>query len=509
MLKPGDILDGYHVIRSIGSGGFGEVWLCRSEAIGDYRAIKFIPTSNPRLLEKELDALIRYRQVASQLRSPFLMPIEHINRTDAGLFYVMPLADGFGSTNPGEATWVPQTLATIIEVRAQERKWFASEEIISNMVPLLEGLQVLSDAGLIHRDVKPENILKLHGQICLCDISLLGEDTQNITRRGTPGYSAPSWYLESGGHPDQYGAATTLYTLMTGNAPDKLGRSNFRWPPQGENSLSPEERSEWLRLHRLILRATSDEVSERFRDFKAMSRALAGDSVDLQLYSRSKVAVVAGITVILCAGIGGWLWHKNAPVSSNRTDAASQPNKEEPGLTPKQKADYQALAGIAQGSLENGDYASALEAVDTLLKTYPQSQKIPVHSLIRATALYHLNRLEEAKVELRRDVNIDANLLAIDMRVKLWESLGALPEAEAQLTRTMDSFQPVMLHYFKRAEIRAKLGNYAGVLADREAVIAVEPKDAERRQAAEGFWKSLETKYPGYAAFVADQPPGR
>ncbi len=67
MLKPRDILDGYEIIRPIGSGGFGEVWLCRSEAIGDYRAIKFLSASNPKLLEKELDALTRYLPTANPI----------------------------------------------------------------------------------------------------------------------------------------------------------------------------------------------------------------------------------------------------------------------------------------------------------------------------------------------------------------------------------------------------------------------------------------------------------
>jgi hypothetical protein len=80
--------------------------------------------------------------------------------------------------------------------------------------------------------------------------------------------------MESGGHPDMYGAATTLYSVLTGNPPDKMGRANFKWPPQGEQSLSLDERNAWLRFHSVIRRAIDERPAERFADFTAFVRAL-------------------------------------------------------------------------------------------------------------------------------------------------------------------------------------------------------------------------------------------
>ena len=264
------LLDGYRLIRFLGRGGFGEVWLCRSEAMGGYHALKFIAGISPDLLAKEHEALALYRKEAARLRSPHLMPIEHINRNESGLYYVMPLADGVAPGDPADPTWQPLSLAASIHAQEDKPQWFSSAEIAAILRPLLKALQTLSDAGLVHRDVKPDNILYFNGQPCLGDISLLGSDASVITRRGTPGYVTPSWYV--GGHPDMYGAAALLYTLLTGNLPDKMGRSAFLWPPQGEASLSAAERAEWKRLHGIIRRATDEKVAERFVDFAA-SRA--------------------------------------------------------------------------------------------------------------------------------------------------------------------------------------------------------------------------------------------
>ncbi len=274
MLHRGQHVDGYRILRRIGAGGFGEIWLCETEAPGELRALKFIPAGDDGRLDKEYKALGLYWNAAGRLQSPALMPIEHASLLPEGLVYIMPLADGLTQTPPSSPEWQPKTLSAVINEQKTEHSWFSSRQLEDWIDPILAGLQLLSDAGLVHRDVKPDNILFLNGSPCLSDISLLGADAQQLTRRGTPGFSAPSWFVESGGHPDMYGAATTFYSMLTGNAPDKMGRAAFRWPPQGEASFSPGERLEWLRFHRVIRRAIDDRPAERFIDFTTFARLL-------------------------------------------------------------------------------------------------------------------------------------------------------------------------------------------------------------------------------------------
>lgn len=280
MLHPGQLLDGYRILRRIGAGGFGEIWICETDVPGELRALKFIPAADDGRLDKEYHALGLYWNAAARLQSPALMPIEHASLLAEGLFYIMPLADGLTRVPPSSPEWQPKTLSAVIAQQKTEAVWFSSRQLEDWINPILTGLQLLSDAGLVHRDVKPDNILFLNGSPCLSDISLLGKDAQQLTRRGTPGFSAPSWFVESGGHPDMYGAATALYTMLTGNAPDKMGRAAFRWPPQGEASLSPVERLEWLRCHQVIRRAIDDRPAERFVDFSTFARRLRQSEED-------------------------------------------------------------------------------------------------------------------------------------------------------------------------------------------------------------------------------------
>ena len=276
--ESGIIIDGYRLIRKIGSGGFGTVWLCQLQATGEYLALKFIPASTPGILQKEKNALIQYRKKVNPLHSPHLLPIEHVNETADGLYYIMPLADGHGADSPTDIKWQPWTFRALLNAQKEKPSWFTSQEIIRYISPILDALQTLADANLVHRDVKPDNILIRNGNICLADISLLKEYTESSSLLTTPGYGAPSWYVETGGHIDMYSAATTLYTLLTGNHPDKLGRSRFLWPPQGKESLSPAEKSEWQRIHHIILKATDESPEDRFPDYTAFKNELNATS---------------------------------------------------------------------------------------------------------------------------------------------------------------------------------------------------------------------------------------
>ena len=88
VLVPDLSFDSYLTLRQVGSRGFGEIWTCRPESLGDLRALNFIPSSRAGCLDKEFHALGLYRNAASRRRPQSLLPLEHANLLPVGLFYV-------------------------------------------------------------------------------------------------------------------------------------------------------------------------------------------------------------------------------------------------------------------------------------------------------------------------------------------------------------------------------------------------------------------------------------
>ncbi len=251
------------------------MWLAYAEATNAPVALKVLDQGSAQSSVLELEAVKTYKKLALAGGESGLMSIDHVGLVEGKVFYVMPLADGEDpAVSPEDAAWKARTLSGDIARQRHAPAWFTPGEIAAWLAPICSAAQTLANAGLVHRDIKPDNLLFFRGQPVLSDVSLLRADTHTVTRIGTPGYSAPTWYVETGGKLDMFSLAATLFTFLTGNPPDKLGRATFRWPPQGEASLDPLAHTAWLHFHRIILRATHEEATERYLTFAALGDAL-------------------------------------------------------------------------------------------------------------------------------------------------------------------------------------------------------------------------------------------
>ncbi len=201
-------LGGYRLDRCCGSGAYGTVYLASNLVTGKVFALKVIPMIG-NSWEREQKALIRYKDCAH----PNLLAIHHIARTDDAVYYVMDAADNL---TPGEGDYTPKTLAH----RINREHRIAADELRAIAAELLDAIDCLHRHGLIHRDIKPDNILWINGRAVLGDLGLLtGRD--NVSVAGTFGF-LPDEVIR-GKRPaaesdDFYALGKVLYCALTGNA---------------------------------------------------------------------------------------------------------------------------------------------------------------------------------------------------------------------------------------------------------------------------------------------------
>lgn len=261
----------YTVLREIGSGGFGRVYLARRIGESKFVALKLI---DKKFAGRELVALKKYASLADKTG---LVPILDQGETEDAIYYVMPLADALEKSQAfsvEDFRWQEKSLQHVIEQcqSASTTMWFSREEILALIEPVFDAAITLGENGFLHRDIKPENILFFDGVAKLSDVGLLERDRRSLSNLGTPLYCAPSWFVNSGGNPDVYGLATTFFSLITGNLPDAIGRAAYRFPEKAGSAFREADREQWLHWHRCILRAIAENPADRYvtlADFKA------------------------------------------------------------------------------------------------------------------------------------------------------------------------------------------------------------------------------------------------
>ncbi len=253
----------FELIRPIGEGGFGRVWLAANETTGHLRAVKLVPL----LQGGRVDAA--GREIASITRlvtntsvdHPNLLKIDHVGRTAEHLFYVMDPADNDdGSKASADASYRPATLGHMLE---QGR--LTPEECLAATRGMLSGLAALHALDMVHRDVKPANCLFVDGVLKLADFGLLTVADAYTSRLGTEAYMPPDGRMDT--RADVYAVGLVVYEMLTGRPAD-----NF--PQLGELGNDIANSPVLQRLNHVALRACRRAPEDRYADAQEMLAAL-------------------------------------------------------------------------------------------------------------------------------------------------------------------------------------------------------------------------------------------
>jgi hypothetical protein len=279
-VEPGSLVGGYRLEQRIGAGGMAVVFRARDEQLGRTVALKILP---PMLTgDQEFRArFVRESRAAAAVDDPHIIPVYGAGETDGVLYIAMRFVAGgdLGSVVRREGPLPPDRAASFI-------------------LPVASALDAAHAAGLVHRDVKPANILVdtrpgRPDHVYLSDFGLskgavsAAGLTQTGAFVGTPDYCAPEQISGQPvtGQADQYMLACVAFTLLTARMPFAREQpmavmwAQVSEPPPSVTALRPDLSPAVDRvLGRALAKAPQDRFGNCWEFAVALREALSAPS---------------------------------------------------------------------------------------------------------------------------------------------------------------------------------------------------------------------------------------
>ena len=272
-LSEGQLFAGYRILRQLGTGGMGEVYLAQHPRLPRRDALKLLPPEWS--ADEEYRArFTREADLASTLWHPNIVGVHDRGEADGQLWISMDFVDGLDA-----AKLLAERYPAGIPV----------DEVARIVTAVASALDVAHKRGLLHRDVKPANIMLTHvdddeeQRVLLTDFGIArnANDISGLTATnmtvGTVAYCAPEQLLgeDVDGRTDQYALAATAYHLLTGaplfansNPAVVISRHLNNTPP-----ALADTRPELGKLDPILAAALAKRPEDRFQRCSDFARA--------------------------------------------------------------------------------------------------------------------------------------------------------------------------------------------------------------------------------------------
>lgn len=283
MLRPDDCIGRYTVIRTLGRGGFGIVYLAHDPKLGRKVAIK-VSRSLDSLSNKLRTSLVDEARAAASLDHPNIIRVFDVDQWQNRTYVVMELVEG-------------RSLADVIA----KQESIPLPRALGIMRQIALALEQLHAKGIIHRDLKPANILITENeQVKVTDLGLALTDDSPLWNAkhiaGTQRYMSPEQVLGEvhriDGRTDIWAFGVVVFEMLTLQSPFRTSdqSSVFSKILKGEIA-SPRQRRPEIpdSLERLCLKCLSKRMTDRFQSAKQLSETIAKIEADATIHIASAI----------------------------------------------------------------------------------------------------------------------------------------------------------------------------------------------------------------------------
>ncbi len=302
------VLGGVVLYEKLGAGGMGAVYRGRHLRLDIDVAVKVMAPPvglPPDQADKHVRRFLREARTAASVKHPNLIRVYDVNSESGVHFIIMDYVDGESAAG-----------------RLKRRGRLSEEEAVEIALGAAEGLAAAHEQGIVHRDVKPDNILiDKAGDVVVADLGLAkayaaegqaGESpkvTETQTAVGTPHYMSPEQIVASkdvGPQSDVWSLGVTLYQLVTGQVPWS-DSSVFLLADKIRNEPVPDPKTHCAGLSdaicAIITKATRKTPAERYADCGEVTRVLRGHLDSIRTSAQSALPdAEAGATRLAVAG---------------------------------------------------------------------------------------------------------------------------------------------------------------------------------------------------------------